>query len=192
MTDPNEFEVFVKNYQDMVYTTAIRLVANPADAEDISQQVFLKAYDHFEQIATGGSAGGWLKTVARNLSLNHLSRYRARWRFFSELDSEEHEREFVDSLAAPETIDQSLMESDYREMLNAALLKLPATQRVPLVLFHVDNLAYEEIAKHLRVSLSKVKTDIHRGRIALKKYLTPSLRGDERWEEKHHESQARA
>jgi len=181
MTDPNEFEVFVKNYQDMVYTTAIRLVANPADAEDISQQVFLKAYDHFDQIATGGSAGGWLKTVARNLSLNHLSRYRARWRFFSELDSEEHETEFVDSLAAPETIDQSLMESDYREMLNAALLKLPATQRVPLVLFHVDNLAYEEIAKHLRVSLSKVKTDIHRGRIALKKYLTPSLRGDERW-----------
>ena len=78
MTDPNEFEVFVKNYQDMVYTTAIRLVANPADAEDISQQVFLKAYDHFDQIATGGSAGGWLKTVARNLSLNHLSRYRAR------------------------------------------------------------------------------------------------------------------
>ena len=83
MIDANEFEVFVKNYQDMVYSTAIRLVANPADAEDISQQVFLKAYDHFDDIRTSGSTGGWLKTVARNLSLNHLSRYRARWRFFS-------------------------------------------------------------------------------------------------------------
>ena len=184
MIDANEFEVFVKNYQDMVYSTAIRLVANPADAEDISQQVFLKAYDHFDDIRTSGSTGGWLKTVARNLSLNHLSRYRARWRFFSEMGNEESETEYVDSLAAPDTLDRSLMESDYREMLNHALLKLPQTQRVPLVLFHVENLAYEEIAAHLGVSLSKVKTDIHRGRAALKKYLTPSLRGDERWEEK--------
>ena len=184
MIDANEFEVFVKNYQDMVYSTAIRLVANPADAEDISQQVFLKAYDHFDDIRTSGSTGGWLKTVARNLSLNHLSRYRARWRFFSEMGNEESETEYVDSLAAPDTLDRSLMESDYRDMLNHALLKLPQTQRVPLVLFHVENLAYEEIAAHLGVSLSKVKTDIHRGRAALKKYLTPSLRGDERWEEK--------
>jgi RNA polymerase sigma-70 factor, ECF subfamily len=82
------------------------------------------------------------------------------------------------------------MESDYRQLLNRALLKLPAAQRVPLVLFHVENLAYEEIAAHLKVSLSKVKTDIHRGRAALKKYLTPSLRGDERWEENHNESRA--
>jgi RNA polymerase sigma-70 factor, ECF subfamily len=185
MIDPEEFEVFVKNYQDMVYTTAIRLVGNPADAEDISQQVFLKAYDHFDDIRSSGSTGGWLKTVARNLSLNHLSRYRARWRFFSEMNHEESESEYVDSLAAPDTLDRSLMEADYREMLNHALLKLPPAQRVPLVLFHMESLAYEDIAAHLGVSLSKVKTDIHRGRAALKKYLTPSLRGDERWEEKH-------
>ena len=57
MIDANEFEVFVKNYQDMVYSTAIRLVANPADAEDISQQVFLKAYDHFDDIAPAGARG---------------------------------------------------------------------------------------------------------------------------------------
>lgn len=185
MIDPNEFEVFVKNYQDMVYSTAIRLVGNPADAEDISQQVFLKAYDHFDNIRMSGSTGGWLKTVARNLSLNHLSRYRARWRFFSEMKNEETDSEFTDTLAAPDTMDQSLMEADYRDMLNRALLKLPPAQRVPLVLFHMENLAYEDIAAHLGVTLSKVKTDIHRGRAALKKYLTPSLRGEERWEEKH-------
>jgi RNA polymerase sigma-70 factor (ECF subfamily) len=190
MIDTNEFEVFVKDYQDMVYTTAIRLLGNPADAQDISQVVFLKAYDHFEQISGGGSVGGWLKTVTRNLCLNHLSRYRARWRFFSEMNSEEHETEFVDSLAAPDTMDQSLMESDYREILQRALLKLPEAQRVPLVLFHMDSLAYEEIAAQLGISLSKVKTDIHRGRHALKKYLTPSLRGEERWEEKHNEARA--
>lgn len=185
MIDANEFEVFVKNYQDMVYTTAIRLVSNPADAEDISQQVFLKAYDHFNDIRASGSTGGWLKTVTRNLSLNHLSRYRARWRFFSEMNNEESETDYVDSLSAPDTLDRSLMESDYRELLNHALLKLPPAQRVPLVLFHMENLAYEDIAAHLGVSLSKVKTDIHRGRAALKKHLTPGLRGDERWEEKH-------
>jgi len=84
LISPADFTTFMRNYQDMVFTTAARLTGNDAQAEDISQEVFLKAYEHFDMLQTSPTAGGWLKTVATNLSLNHLSRYRNRWKFFSE------------------------------------------------------------------------------------------------------------
>jgi RNA polymerase sigma-70 factor (ECF subfamily) len=180
MTDIEHFEVFMRNYQDMVYSTAVRLLGNETDAQDIAQTVFLKAYRFYDALAQSPTAGGWLKTVTTNLCLNHLSRYRARWRFFSELRREEEEPDFVESLAAPES--KGLEESEYRSLLEVALRKLPEAQRVPLVLFHFQDMAYEEIAERLSVSLSKVKTDIHRGRLALKRYLQPGLAGDARFD----------
>ena len=70
-------------YQNMVFSTAMRLLANPTEAQDIAQEVFLRAYERFTELGQSPTAGGWLRTVATNLSLNHLTRYRARWSFFS-------------------------------------------------------------------------------------------------------------
>ncbi len=174
MSDPAQFEGFLRNYQDLVYTTALRLVGIPAEAEDIAQEVFLKAFEHFDELAASPTAGGWLKTVTRNLALNHLTRYRNRWRFFSEYEAEDGEagRGFADTLAAPDTHQQTVDTADQREILEAALQALPPAQRVPLVLYHFENLSYEEIAARLKVSLGKVKTDIHRGREALRRRLS--------------------
>jgi RNA polymerase sigma-70 factor, ECF subfamily len=180
MTEVLEVEVFMMNYQDRVYSTALRLLGNETDAQDIAQTVFLKAYEAFESLAPSPSAGGWLKTVTRNLCLNHLTRYRNRWRFFSDLRGEDDAPDFVDTVAAPEKSMTEFDEAERRHLLERALGRLPETQRVPLVLYHFDDLAYEEIAERLGSSLSKVKTDIHRGRLALRKYLQPTLAGDER------------
>ena len=111
------------------------------------------------------------------------ARYRNRWRFFSEMRTEEDDTDFSDSLAAPEKPEPGLDEADRRQLLEAALCKLPEAQRVPLVLFHFEELPYEDIAEKLGVSLSKVKTDIHRGRHALKRYLQPRLATDDRFDE---------
>jgi len=73
----------MQSYQNMVFSTALRLLANQAEAEDVSQEVFLKAYERFAELRDSPTAGGWQKKVATNLSLNHLSRYRSRWSFFS-------------------------------------------------------------------------------------------------------------
>jgi RNA polymerase sigma-70 factor (ECF subfamily) len=178
MTDPQQFEVFVKSYQNMVFSTAVRLLGNPTEAEDVAQEVFLKAFERFDELSASPTAGGWLKTVARNLSLNHLTRYRARWRFFSEMNagSDEDEREV--EWAAPDTHQEETATADRRRLLEEALHKLPETQRVPLVLYHFEDLGYEEIAARLRVSLAKVKTDIHRGREALRRKLKLDLEGE--------------
>ncbi len=172
MTDAQQFEAFMQNYQNMVFSTAMRLVANPAEAEDISQEVFLKAYERFSELRDSPTVGGWLKTVATNMSLNHLSRYRARWSFFSELSvgHEEGEEREVD-FAATQDLAEDLARSDRHQLVEKALHQLPDAQRVPLVLFHLEGLGYEEIAAKLNCSLGKVKTDIFRGRETLRKRL---------------------
>lgn len=179
MIDTQQFEAFVKAYQDMVFSTAMRLLGDETQAEDIAQDVFLKAYERFAELSTSPTAGGWLKTVARNLSLNHLSRYRARWRFFSEMTTGEEGEEKAVEWAAPDTHEATLAAGDRRRLLEEALHKLPEAQRVPLVLYHFDGISYEDIAARLRISLAKVKTDIHRGREALRKRLRLEAGGRE-------------
>ena len=79
MTDVDQFESFVQHYQDMVYSTAWRLLENDSDSQDPAQQVFLMAWEHRNDVVQSTTAGGWLKTVTRSLAINHLQRYRARW-----------------------------------------------------------------------------------------------------------------
>ena len=167
----------MRNYQNMVFSTAMRLLANQTDAEDITQEVFLKAYERFAELSQSRTAGGWLKTVATNLSLNHLTRYRARWSFFSEIitgsGSDEPDKEV--EFAAPQDLAEDLAQADRHEVVDRALQKLPAAQRVPLVLYHMQGMRYEDIAAKLNISLGKVKTDIFRGREALRKRLRLQL-----------------
>jgi RNA polymerase sigma-70 factor (ECF subfamily) len=171
-----DFTTFMRNYQDMVFSTAARLTGNDAQAEDISQEVFLKAYENYDHLSTSPTAGGWLKTVATNLSLNHLSRYRNRWRFFSEFKRDSDAGDERDApeveFAAPDTFFAGVDADERRALVEHALAQLPPHQRVPLVLYHFEDMPYEDIARKLSVSLAKVKTDILRARAALAKILS--------------------
>jgi RNA polymerase sigma-70 factor (ECF subfamily) len=162
-TEPSsssEFTTFMRAYQDMVFSTAARLAGNDAQAEDIAQDVFIKAYENFEQLRTDPAAGGWLKTVATNLSLNYLTRYRRRWRLFSEESS-------VPEIAVPDAIVSDLSADQRQALIEEALRRLPPHQRVPLVLYHFEDYSYQDIALRLGVSLAKIKTDIARARAAM-------------------------
>jgi RNA polymerase sigma factor (sigma-70 family) len=109
-----EFTTFMRAYQNMVFSTAARLAGNDAQAEDIAQEVFIKAYENFEHLRLSATAGGWLKTVATNLSLNYLTRYRKRWRLFSESES-------VPDVALPDGALDTLGEEEQRAALEEAL-----------------------------------------------------------------------
>jgi RNA polymerase sigma-70 factor, ECF subfamily len=177
--------MFMRDYQDMVFATARRLTASDATAQDITQDVFLKAWEHFDNLRGPVGAGGWLKTVTLRLSLNHLNRYRRRWRFFSELlpanassaggsdhDGSDGDVEFA--VAMLDTVFTQLADAQRDERVRAALTRLPDAQRIPLVLFHYEERSYQQIAEDLEVSVAKVKTDILRGRIALAQHLQES------------------
>ena len=163
-----EFTKFMRTYQNMVFSTAARLSGNDAQAEDIAQEVFLRAHRRFDELRDNPRAAGWLKTVATNLTFTHLSRYRKRWVFFSQLQSaDEGDDDPVLDFADDASVVEDVRADERHEYVEAALRELPEHQRVPLVLFHFEDLPYEEIAQKLRISLPKVKTDIHRARQAL-------------------------
>lgn len=173
MTDADRFEAFVREYQQMVYATAVRLLGRAAEAEDVAQTVFLKAFQQFGELEGRPTVPGWLKTVTTNLCLNHLSRYRRRWQFFSEVDAGDGgETPFEGRLAQPAADAADADDEAARHArVHAALAALPDHQRVPLVLFHFESQSYEQIAQVLGVSLAKVKTDIFRGREVLRRVL---------------------
>jgi RNA polymerase sigma-70 factor (ECF subfamily) len=171
-----KFVPFMHAYQDMVYSTVVRLLGRDAQAEDIAQEVFLKAYENFGMLQESATAGGWLKTVATNLSLNHLSRYRKRWRFFSDMrregDGDEATAdEFALDVAVPDTLFEDLAARERAAIVEQALAELPDAQRIALVLYHFEEMPYADIARRLNISLAKVKIDIMRGRNALAKAL---------------------
>ena len=173
MSDVERFEAFLRTHQDRVYATVLRLVGRPSDAEDIAQTTFLRAWERFGALVDNPAAGGWLKTVATNLALTHLARHRSRWRLFSELTSDDPDQPpFESGLAAGDAARDPVAEADEHARVERALRALPPHQRVPLVLFHFDEQSYEQIAARLQVSVGKIKTDIHRGRLALKAALT--------------------
>lgn len=174
MSDPAQFEAFVLAYQDMVFSTAVRLLGNDAEAQDVAQEAFLRAWKHFGDLAGSVTAGGWLKTVTRNLCLNHLQRHRARWKVFSEFTRETDEGDERElEIVAPETLQETLLTGDQRQLIEGALARLPDDQRITLALYHFEDMDYADIATHLGVSLGKVKTDIFRAREALRKKLQP-------------------
>jgi RNA polymerase sigma-70 factor, ECF subfamily len=152
----------------MVFSTAARLTGNNAQAQDIAQETFIRAFENFSHLSVSPTAGGWLKTVATNLSINHINRYRKRWRLFSEMHAQDADEEPAElQFEAPDDVLATLNSEQRARLIEAALKGLPDHQRVPLVLYHFEDKSYEEIAALLKVSLSKIKTDIRRGRAAL-------------------------
>jgi RNA polymerase sigma-70 factor (ECF subfamily) len=167
-----EFTSFLRAHQDLVFSIAARLTGDDAQAEDIAQEVFLRAYKHFESIRYSDTVRGWLKTVTTNLALNHLTRYRNRWRLFSSLRAADAEDDAPDvEIEDGADLVADLESVDREKMVEECLQNLPEHQRVPLVLYHFEELSYEDIARDLKVSVPKVKTDIFRGRAALAKIL---------------------
>ena len=103
MSDLTQFEAFVRDYQNMVFTNAYRLLADDMEAQDIAKEVFLKAYECFDDLMANPATGGWLKIMTGNLCLNHLTRHRSRWRHFSEPGSEANDDfDIAEQFAAPD------------------------------------------------------------------------------------------
>ena len=170
MTDTSAFEGFVRRYQDMVFGIAVRLLGDPSEAEDVAQTVFLRAFERFETLRESPAVGGWLRTVTTNLCLNHLKRVRSRFRLFSQRrpGAEGPDPALEEALVASGSIADDLVRREQHARLEQGIRRLPDHQRVALVLFHFQQRSYRDIAAMLEVSLAKVKTDIHRGRQALR------------------------
>lgn len=157
---PPAWEDIVRDHGDRVYRLAYRLSGNAHDAEDITQEVFIRVFRSLDSFRPG-SFEGWLHRITTNVFLD-LVRRRARIRM--EALPEETDR-IAGNEPSPE---QAWSDSNLDPDLQAALDDLPPEFRAAVVLCDVEGLSYEEIGATLGVKLGTVRSRIHRGRQALR------------------------
>lgn len=169
------FEELVRRYRQPVMNFVGRTLPDAAEAEDIAQGVFVQVFKAAARYRPEAKFSTWLFTIARNLCLNELRR---RGRHPAEsltalTDESGTGRPLADSRAAPPTTD--LLRAELERKVEEAIADLPENQRTALLLCREGEVAYEDIAAVLGVSLSAVKSLIFRGRETLKARLKPYL-----------------
>lgn len=152
----------VEIYADKIYRLALRYTGDRTEAEDLTQETFLRAYQNLASFDRSKSAGPWLCTIAANLCRNWLRNNR-------ELPGDFSEERFLPTDSGPEEL--YLQKESETELLRA-LQRLPLIYREVLLLRHVGELSYNEIAMALELEISIVKNRLYRGRMMLKALMT--------------------
>ncbi len=167
------FQALVSRYQEPVYNVVFRLLDDPSEASDVTQEVFLKVFRHIGSFRGQSSLRTWIYRIAVNEASN-LRRWfsRHRRRELSLEDAEPGRPGLADLLTdSQETQFDFVLRRERRRQVEAALAEVPENFRAPVVLRDIEGLSYEEIAEALRISLGTVKSRILRGREALKQSL---------------------
>lgn len=167
-------ELLLSRHQNAAYTAALRLLGEPADAEDVTQDALVRAYTHLRELGEGASFSAWLRRIAVNLSLNVLRR-RGLLRFEplegAKSGSDDGAgRDFVDERHA--TPEEALLHAALRDEVERSVRKLPPEQRVAVVLRDMYGYEVAEIAELQQCGLSAAKMRITRGRAHLKRLLS--------------------
>jgi len=158
------WEQIVTDHSARVYRLAYRLTGNSHDAEDLTQEVFVRVFRSLHKY-TPGTFEGWLHRITTNLFLDQARR-KSRIRFDALADDAAHR--LPSALPAP---DVALLNQMFDADIEAALGDLPPDFRAAVVLCDVEGLTYEEIADVLGLKMGTVRSRIHRGRSMLRKSL---------------------
>ncbi len=175
--DDAAFAELVDKYKQPVMSLVCRMIRDPAEAEDLAQNVFVQVHKSAHRYQASARFSTWLFTIARNLSLNEIrrrSRHPADSLETAFPESEDQpSRQLPDAQAVEPA--ESMLQSELGQKIEQALAELPEAQRTAIVLCRRDELSYEDIAKVMGCSLSATKSLIHRGRETLKQKLKPYL-----------------
>jgi len=156
--DLRAFETLVQQNQRRIVADCRHITRDETVAEDLAQEVFLKAYFGMHSFEGRSSFRHWLQVIKVHHCLNHLKRVRKNQ---VSLDDEE---EGITNSVELSTADRTLERLSDRQRIHRILESMPETLRLPLVLRDMDELSYEEVAASLNISLSAAKMRIKRGR----------------------------
>lgn len=167
--DRNAFEALVTAYEGKIYRLAFRYLGNREDAEDASQEVFLRVFRFLEGFQEESSFSTWIYRIGINVCKDIFEQKHRRLEQPMEEGGEEGEaREIPDSRFAPE---EAYSEKELQDVLNKAILALPTNAREILLLRDLNGLSYEEIGRVLSLERGTVKSRLARARESLRKKL---------------------
>ena len=161
----NAFEALVERYKDAVQNLAYRMLGNPTEAEDVTQEVFVRAYTQLATYKPAHKFSTWLLSIASHLAIDQLRRRR-----FLALPLEDVPfLEWIADLGVgPE---QSALQGEQQDEIQAYLQRLPSKYRAVIVLRYWYDLSYEEISAALNLTPALVKARLHRARELLARYI---------------------
>jgi RNA polymerase sigma-70 factor, ECF subfamily len=168
--DREAWEIVVRHRHARVYNLAYRFTGRAEEAEDLTQEVFLKVYRTLHQFRPeSGALETWIVRVARNHFIDHYRKYK------TERSSTAPLEDHHDAVARPtvrvETPGDMLDKKEAAERVHSLLARLPQDQREAVILRDLEELTYEEIADLLKVPIGTVKSRINRGRIEMARLL---------------------
>jgi RNA polymerase sigma-70 factor (ECF subfamily) len=175
MADQAHFAEQAMEFMAPLYSAALRMTRNPADAEDLVQETYLKAYRGFGGFTEGTNLKAWLYRILTNTYINS---YRSKKRRPEETELDEVEdRDLyrrlggLEAVAASRSAEDELMDFFTDDEVKAAIEALPEQFRMAVLLADVEGFSYKEIAEILDIPIGTVMSRLHRGRKSLQKRL---------------------
>jgi len=171
--DQDAFAVLVERYKDAVQNLAYRMLGNVTEAEDVTQEAFVRAYTQLATYKSVHKFSTWLLSIASHLAIDQLRRRR-----FLALPLEDVPfLEWIADLGAgPE---QSALAGEEQDEIQQYLQRLPSKYRAVIVLRYWYDFSYEEIARALKLTPALVKARLHRARELLARYMKQNTQNEE-------------
>lgn len=175
MADQADFAEEAMQYAPQLYSAAMRMTRNRADAEDLVQEAYLKGFRSFHTFKEGTNLRAWLFRILTN---TYINKYRKKQRSFDESDLGDIEDLYLykrmgtfDDPSIGRSAEESLMDMLPDDEVKQALENLPENFRMPVILADVQGFAYKEIAEILEIPIGTVMSRLHRGRKQMQKAL---------------------
>jgi RNA polymerase sigma-70 factor (ECF subfamily) len=173
VADQADFETDAMEFAPQLYSAALRMTRNPADAEDVVQETFLKAYRAYGTFTAGTNLKAWLYRILTN---TYINKYRKQQRRPSEVELGELQDIYLfkrvgEHSGASRSAEEDMLDEFVDEDIIEALESLPDNFRMPVLLADVEGFSYKEIAEMLDIPIGTVMSRLHRGRKALQRKL---------------------
>lgn len=161
------YEILMRRYNQRLYRVAVSIVRDGAEAEDVMQDAYVRAYGHLGQFAGRAPFSAWLTRIAVNEALARV-RLRGQSEPLGNTGDEEVGMNAIDTALDPEA---KAAHSETADLLEAAVLQLPEQYRSVVMLRHVEEMSTRETAKVLELSEENVKVRLHRGHALMRGWL---------------------
>ncbi|WP_298237067.1 RNA polymerase sigma factor [uncultured Algibacter sp.] len=171
--DTNAFSVLVDRYKDLVYTLALRMLKNREEAEEVSQDTFIKIYKSINKFKGDSKFSTWVYKVTYNTCLDRLKKNRKHFNDIPINEFTEHQVKTIDNAL------DSLEQEEYSKAIQECIALLPSEDAFLLTLYYFEELSLEEISKAVGLKANNVKVKIFRGRkklaTILREHLEPEI-----------------
>ena len=169
--EESAFNQLVHKYQTLVYKTILRYVKNRADAEDMTQETLIRAFQNLHQLKEPEKFAGWLRTIAENLSKRWMSQYHEMLSW----ESMQYDPSYNNIQQPIPTPAEAYEAKEFSESILTTIDTLSAKNRVVVEMFYLDGLSYQEISAELKVPVTTVESRLFRARKQLKKEIIKML-----------------